>query len=288
MDPKLKEITLIDSTIETIDRAINDYINNKLNLFCETSEGSKKVEVVWVSAERAFLAKKSKEARDKEGTLNYPLITIERVGMDKSLSKKGSIFGHIDEINDEKKGTITIARRIKQNKTQNFMNAHSKRKYNQINFVTGKIDKVVYETITIPMPVYVEVKYKISIKTLYQTQMNQLMQPFLTQTGGINYFIAKYDNHRYESFIDGVVELKNNVSDMKETERIFESVINIRTLGYLIGKDINQESPKIVIRENAVELKIPREHIVTQDAPNHRGKNNRYYGMTNLPDSLKK
>ena len=45
--------------------------------------------------------------------------------------------------------------------------------------------------------------------------------------------------------------------------------INFRVIGYIIGADKNQESPKIVRRENAVEVKIPREHVILGDIPEH-------------------
>lgn len=266
-EPKLKTIPFQPSTVETIDYAVYRYINEEMNLFCDTTQGFKKVEVIWASAERAFMAKRAKEARDKEGAINYPLITIERTSYAKDPTFKGTAYGNIDPERDNKRGSIQIARRIKQNKTQNFVNAYSKRKSGQINFVTGITDKTVYETITIPMPVYVTVMYVVKLKTLYQQQMNQLLQPFMTQTGGINYFIAKHEGHRFECFIQDDYSLENNGANLADEERRFETEIQIKTLGHLIGKGVNQESPQIVVRENAVEVKVPREHIILGDSP---------------------
>ena len=36
-------------------------------------------------------------------------------------------------------------------------------------------------------------------------------------------------------------------------------------LGYLVGADKNNEQPNIVIRENAVDVKIPRERTIFGD-----------------------
>ena len=44
---------------------------------------------------------------------------------------------------------------------------------------------------------------------------------------------------------------------------------SIEVLGYIIGEGANQERPKIVIRENAVEIKIPRERVILGDIPQH-------------------
>ena len=48
-------------------------------------------------------------------------------------------------------------------------------------------------------------------------------------------------------------------------ERKYQTKITIDVLGYVIGEGDNQKNPKIVIRENAVEVKIPREHVILGD-----------------------
>ena len=36
-----------------------------------------------------------------------------------------------------------------------------------------------------------------------------------------------------------------------------------------MGADKNEERPKVVRRENAVEIKLPREHVIFGDIPEH-------------------
>ena len=67
----------------------------------------------------------------------------------------------------KKGGSIEIARQIKQDKTQEFANANSIRKSStktDVNFQTfpGKNEDIVYESLLVPMPTYVEVGYRIS------------------------------------------------------------------------------------------------------------------------------
>ena len=51
-DPSvIHEEILMPSTIENIDMALFEYIDNKLNLSCTTNKGFEKVPVIWVSAE---------------------------------------------------------------------------------------------------------------------------------------------------------------------------------------------------------------------------------------------
>ena len=117
------------------------------------------------------------------------------------------------------------------------------------------------------MPVYLTINYSIIIQTEYQQQMNEIMAPFATKTGGINYFMAKKDGYKYECFIDSDFGQQNNISNLGEDRRQFISNINIKTLGYIIEGDKNQETPKLAIRENAVEVKTPREKVIFGDIP---------------------
>ena len=43
-----------------------------------------------------------------------------------------------------------------------------------------------------------------------------------------------------------------------------------------MGEDKNSEQPKVVIRENAVEVKMPREKVVFGDIPRHIDKRGFY------------
>ena len=273
----LKEVSFMPSTIETIDRAFFNYIDDGLNIFSNTNGGWKKVPVLWVSAERAHQIKKEKGLRDSKGILKLPIITVERKGMKKDPEMKGVAWAHVPEVNDAKGGAITIARRIKQDKTANFLNADSYRKHGsmssavvgigQLNFPFENPGKVVYETITVPTPTYVVVDYDVVIKTEYQQQINDIISPFITKTGQITNFLTRHEGHMFEGFIQGDFNQDSNVAQLNEEERMYEASIKIKILGYLIGEGPNRERPKLTIRENAVEVKIPREQVIMGDIP---------------------
>jgi len=270
----LKEIELQPSTIETIDRALFEFIENDLDIFCTTNKGFKKVPFIWAGAERAYQIKHNRELRDVNGWLIYPIMSLERKGITKDLAKRGAYYAAAQNINDTKGGSMTIARTIKQDKTANFANAGSKKLLsnvvgnNQNNF-PRKNDKVVYETITVPIPVYLEITYTLTVMAEYQQQINEMITPFITRTGAINYTVVEKDNHRFEVFIDSDYALNNNASSLLEDARGYETQINFRVTGYIMGADKNEERPKIVRRENAVEVKIPREHVIVGDIPEH-------------------
>ena len=272
----LQEIQFMPSTIETIDRALFDYIDDELNIFCTTNKGFNKIPFIWVGAERAYQIKHNKDLRDANGWLIYPIMTLERISVEKDVTKRGALYASVPNRQDNKGGTMTVARVIKQDKTANFANADSKRLLMNTSLIgTGqnnfprKNPKVVYETITMPIPIYLEIGYTLIIKSEYQQQINEAMTPFMTTPAGPNYFNVYKDGHSFEVFIDPNYELNNNAAALMEDPRGYQAQISFRVRGYIIGGDKNEERPKIVRRENAVEVKLPRERVIFGDIPEH-------------------
>lgn len=263
-DVPLKEVSLMPSTIETIDFALHEWLDKTLDIYCTTNEGWKKVPLIWSMPERAFQVKNNKELRNLDDIFTLPVMSVERISLIKDPNMKGVAWSHIPPINDARGGAITVARRIQQDKTGNFANANSKRRFGQQNF-PFKNKKVVYETITMPVPTYVVANYAVSIRTEYQQQMNEIFTPFIVSTGQINNFFIRRDGHKFEGFIENDFGIQNNVSDLAEDERKFETTINLKILGYLLGSGKNDDRPKITVRENAVEVRIPRERVIMGD-----------------------
>ncbi len=264
VEPEVEEDIFLPSTIENIDSALTDYIHN-LNIFATTNKGWAKVPVVWTSAERNFQIKDNKDLRDSSGALIKPVITIERTAINKDLTRKGKISAAVPNATDVKGGVVTIARQINQEKSSNFANADAKRLYKQKTFKTNDKSKTVYETITIPVPVNVELSYSLTLYAEYQQQINEMITPFITRPGGINLVMIEKNRHRYEAFIQANFDSSNNLSSLASEERKFETKVEIKVIGYLIGDGPNQEQPKIVKRQNAVEVKIPRERVIVGD-----------------------
>ena len=264
-----EEIEVSPSTIEDIDFALRNWVEEQ-ELFCTTNKGSRKAPVKWVIGERAFQTKEDSQMRDSSGALILPMITVERTGIVKDLAKKGTVYGNVPPaLASSKLGdTLTIARQINQKKTANFANAHTKKKRGQINFRTRKENKkVVYQTVTVPLPVYVEVSYTVTLRTEYQQQMNELLQPFITRTRGATQIKITHEEHQYEAFIQSDFSQDNTTSALELNERNFKTTIEIKVLGMLLGDGKNDEKPKIVKRENAVEVKLPRERVILGDIP---------------------
>ena len=259
----LKEIGMLASDIENIDYSIISWMKEDLALRATTNEGFVKVPVLWQTPERSFQIKNEKELRDDAGALKLPLISIERINIIKDPERKGSYQAHLYSYDKNgRTGRMILAKKIKQDKTRNFAVVKAVR-----NDTTGENQlysprinkKVVIQTLSIPIPVYVNVEYKIVIKCEYQQQMNEMMAPFITRTGQINAFTMKRNGHSYEGFIDQSFTHNNNVSNLDEEMRMFTSEINIRVLGYLMGEGENDDRPIVRVDENVVELSYPRE-----------------------------
>jgi hypothetical protein len=269
-DFTLKEVGMLGSRIEDIDYAITSWLKEDLDLSTTTNEGYKRVPVLWQTPERAFQIKNNHDLRhpvdDGGGVITLPVITIERTGITKDPARKGGYQAHIySNKRNGRTGRMTIARRIKQDKTRNFAVAGNLRTNTsgtrQENFPRVN-QKVVIETLSIPIPIYINLDYKIIVKTEYQQQMNDLTQPFMTRTGQINSFVMRRNGHLYEAFIDQGFAQSNNVANLGEDERQFTSEISIRVLGYLIGEGNSDDRPIVTKTESVVEVTYPRETVV--------------------------
>lgn len=264
-----KPIFFTPSTIETIDFAFHRWFDKELNIFCDTIDGFRKVPIVWVAGERSAQIKKNPDLRDSESALILPRISLERKDFEKDPSFRNHVVAHLPPNSDYKGNSFASFKIINQPKTSNFSNNQAKRTHTannvgpgQLNFKTKKQHPIVYTTYYMPQPTYMRIVYEVNIKTEYQQQMNQIMQPILTFAGHVTDFFIEYDNHRFECLFEPNFAQDNNIGNLGEEERKFESKFSIRCLGYLMGGDKNQKYPNFTKRENAVQFSIGRERTV--------------------------
>lgn len=265
------------SSLETIDGAVLDYVNEKLNLFATTNKGWNKIPVLWVAPERSYQRKKNKDLRDDGGSLILPLITVERSGLVKDPQRKGVMGVNVPSVRDRMGNQFTVGKVINQERTKHHANARSfKKTGSNKNPSVGRADKnrrerdnskktPVFDAISIPLPIYIDVTYTISIRTGYQQQANELITPFIVRSGQKNDFKIKSEHHSYVAHIEADYTTNNNVSSMQEEERIYETEIKIVVNGYLIGEGPNQEQPVVARRMSATRIVYGREQVIFGD-----------------------
>ena len=260
---ELEKIHFEPSTIETIDRSVYEFVK-KLNLQVDTNKGVSTVPVLWGTSERSFLSKNSPDSRDVQGALVFPAISIKRNSFQKPAASPGVFVGNIPESYGSEGGTFEVSRVLNEAKSRNFANATANKLTGQEAYPINNKKKV-YKILTIPMPVNVELSYQVTLRTEYQQQINDLMLPFVTNPGTVRAVRLEFGDHKYEGFIQPQFQSQDNLSSFEGDARKFEMSIDIRVVGYLVGHGNSREKPFISIRENIVEVKIPRERVMVSE-----------------------
>ena len=261
-----KQKTLSPSTLETVDFALYNWLNEKLDIYTDSNEGRRKVPIIWITAERAFQVKDNKELREIDSqSIIYPAMVVERNSVSKTNANERVIPGNIFPQMDRKRGAFPLYRRVVKDKTQNFQNAEAKRYTNQTQ-ETFKLpfesNAVVYETLYTGYPVFLNMNYTIKIRTDYIQQLNEVLLPFQRFTGGINQFLVEYENHKYEAFIEDDYSIQSNASSLGGEEKKFDAQIKIKVLGYVTADGINQNTPFVVSRESPAKIRFTRERVI--------------------------
>ena len=146
-----------------------------------------------------------------------------------------------------------------QGKTGDFSNAFAKQKTGRsTQSRRNKKTKTVYDFIGIPQVVHINPTYEVILTSLYTQQMNEMLQPFMVRTGNFNYKVIENNLHRYELFMDSNYNISDNSAKLGEEQRKLEAKITFNLIGYLFGQYVNEEKPKIIIRESIVEYKFPQ------------------------------
>jgi len=258
-----KQKTLSPSTLETVDFALYNWLNEKLDIYTDSNEGRRKVPIIWITAERAFQVKDDKELREIDSqSIIYPAMVVERNSVSKTNANERVVPGNIFPQMDRKRGAFPLYRRVVKDKTQNFQNAVAKRYTNQTQ-ETFKLpfesNEVVYETLYTGYPVFLNMNYTIKIRTIYIQQLNEILLPFQRFTGGINQFLVEHENHKYEAFIEDDYSISSNASNLGGEEKKFDAEIKIKVLGYITADGINQDTPYVVSRESPAKIRFTRE-----------------------------
>ena len=112
---------------------------------------------------------------------------------------------------------------------------------------------------------FVNMNYTIRIRTQYVQQLNQVLSPFQRFTGGINQFLVKHENHKYEAFIEDDYSITSNSANLGAEEKKFDAEIKIKVLGYITSDGLNQKTPFVVSRESPATIRFTRERVMLNE-----------------------
>lgn len=251
-----------EAKIETIDEAVFNWVKNK-ELSIESFDGFSKVPVFWQTADRAYQVKSDDSIRDGNSSIILPIIYIFREDFKKDPSMRTSYYANLYPQNDEKGGTVTYARRIQQDKTsifrQNEIHKHGPQ------FIRRKDPKkTVYQIISAPIPISIEANYKINIKTDKIQHTNTILSSFIKDgNNNVCFPIRSNNGNMYECWLSDYPTKTDEF--LEEKERTYETSLNVKVLGYIYNSEKNEEKPQVVVRENVVDVKTPRERSSLQD-----------------------
>lgn len=261
-DGDKSDITIPSCTVEDIDKALFDLFNKELSINVNTSDGVKKVPIIFASGEKWALLKKGRALRDKNNSLILPLISVMRTGINQSTQDT------ISRGINQHTGEMFIRRSISVNEDRNYQNIINKYLIqNQDNLAISPEDSEsedaitsdaikgslsddpiirdgaylldnknnnIIETLVIPTPQFFAVSYEVIIWTQYTEQMNNivthLMSSYLPQTLG--WKLQSEKGYWWMAFVQGDYKPEHNYDDMSTGERIVKYTFDINVNGY--------------------------------------------------------
>lgn len=248
------------STFENIDSAVLDWVENILNISVHTHEGYKKVNVSFAIAERSYLTKRNNDIYDHKYTLKWPVIAIVR-GDITPHSNTGALQG--TSFNRKHTMVVPVHSELNHEKTADRANADAKRYMGTINAPKLKTNRPIYNIYSIPVPTYVEMNYNISLISNFQSQMNDMLNPFIKYSGNINGFKLIHNGHGYECFFSEQLSNSSNMEDISDEERKFEYSFDLTVKGYIHHGDANDITPTVVRQETRPEIVFKTELVYT-------------------------
>ena len=238
------------SFIEDIDSVVFEWLDKKMNIRTTTNDGFSKVPVVWANSDRAYYSKKLDHLKRQGGDLIYPLISVNAT----EVKKPEQGFWQGGYKSDGKNDTpFTIAKKLEPVKTSQFKEkAPSPVKFSLEKDYSKRTP--VYTYVKIPLPINIEINYKISIRVEYKTQLNEIFEQLILKSGAlsgrINAVAITKENNFYELFLEN---LMNFAVEYSESTRLYNADFKINAKGYLIA---SHDSPDSTTAENFVKARI--------------------------------
>lgn len=260
--------------IEDVDRALFDLFDKTLAFEVHVNEQTTKVPVVFAAGERFALTRRQKPIRDKNNALILPLIAIRRTNVGfKNESEAGGVpisfrqntdyvirkrLSESDRDYQNVINRLSIKNQDNVAARKNFLDNSvspgygalpgtiaSRRNGPGIAYGTGRLnfalenrpENNIFEVITIPYPIFIQLNYEITFWTQYMSQMNQILETMLVKTTGQGreFQITSSKGFTFTAFLMGTLASGDNFENFTATERIIRYTFSVRVPAYILA-----------------------------------------------------
>lgn len=260
--------------VEDVDRALFELFDKRLAFEVKVNEQTTKVPVVFAAGERFALTRRQKPIRDKNNALILPLIAIKRqnIGFKTDSDAGGTpisfrqnadyiIRKRLDTSDRDYQNILNkLAIKNQDNVTsrKNFLNTDispgtgaipgtksSRRNGPGLAFGSGRLGFAlsndvadnIFEVITIPYPIFIQLNYEITFWTQYMSQMNQLLESILIKTDGQGreFQLVSNKGFKFTAFLMGTMTSNDNFENFSATERVIKYSFSMRVPAYILA-----------------------------------------------------
>lgn len=260
--------------VEDVDRALFELFDKKLAFEVKVNEQTTKVPVVFAAGERFALTRRQKPIRDKNNALILPIIAIKRssIGYKTEADAGGTAISFrqntdyvirkrldpsdrayqnvVNKLSIKNQDNVTSRAHFIKNDISPGNNTlpdtvTSRRNGPGIAYGGGKLafgvkDNLgdnIFEVITIPYPVFVQLNYNVTFWTQYMSQMNQILETLLMKTDGQGreFHLVSNKGFTFTAFLQGSFTSGDNFDNFTEDERIIRYSFDIRIPAYILA-----------------------------------------------------
>jgi len=261
--------------IEDVDRAVFNLYDKILAFEVTAKEQTTRVPVVFAAGERFALTRRQRPIRDKNNALILPVIAIKRgaIGYKTETDAGGTpisfrqttdyvIRKRLAETDRDYQNIInklSIKNQSNVSSRANFLlndispgNSNipdkfaSRRNGTGISFGSGgklafpiddNLNNNIYEIITIPYPIFIQVNYNVVFWCQYMQQMNQMLETMLIKTTGIGreFQMTTDKGYKFTAFLQGSFTSNDNFEEYSGDERIVKCSFDIRVPAYILA-----------------------------------------------------
>lgn len=260
--------------VEDVDRAIFNLFDKTIDFEVKVNEQTKHVPVVFAAGERFALARRQQPIRDNNNALVLPLIAIKRtnIGYKTEAEAGGTAISFRQTSDYVIKKRLDSSDRDYQNiinkmgiKNQDNVSSRghfqlsdvspgnsnipgtfaSRRNGPGIAFGQGTImqpfnndiDNNIFEVITVPYPVFIQVNYNVIFWCQYMQQMNQMFETLLMKTTGTGreFQVTTQGGYKLTAFLQGAFTSGDNFEEFTNDERVIKCSFDIRVPAYILA-----------------------------------------------------